>query len=50
MKVNINSMANKNLIEFIGAAKLKSQKHFMTLKESKFTQFEILPIQENSTL
>ena len=32
-----------------GTAKLESQHHFTTLRESQFTQFEILPIQENVT-
>ena len=43
----IHSMPNRNLMKLKGTATLKSQHHYMTPRESKFTQFEILPIQEN---
>ena len=43
----VHSMPNRNLMKLKGTAKLKLQHHYMTPRESKFTQFEILPIQEN---
>ena len=40
----------RNLIKLKGKAKPTLQYYFMTPKESYFTQFEILQIQENFTL
>ena len=47
VNIGLHSMLDRNLMKLKGTAKLKSQHHYMTPRESKFTQFEILPIQEN---